>query len=232
MGALVDAEDILARYRRYRELTIKHHNDAIDRVATDTMLERARQLGLASGRTFTFDDEQEWPLVCDLALYTAPAGRSRAVDRHTKAALPKADGEEADVLRAMAAARYSLWKVERHHESTGVILTDTIRGDEVWLVDEAFGYVAKPGWIAAIRLLPVAAFYVTSGTMVPIDNEAIVRDLSDRLSWVRDRDKDRLSTDPRLPVAVYRAALQHGVLNRVRYRQMDEALPLPDMPPA
>ena len=57
-------------------------------------------------------------------------------------------------------------------------------------------------------------------------------DLSDRLSWVRDRDKDRLSTDPRLPVAVYRAALQHGVLNRVRYRQMDEALPLPDMPPA
>ena len=66
--------------------------------------------------------------------------------------------------------------------------------------------------------------------MVPIDNEAMVHNVAERLSWVRDRDKDRLSTNPRFPVAVYRAALQHGVLGRVRYRHMDEALPLPDMP--
>ena len=96
------------------------------------------------------------------------------------------------MLRAVAASRLFICKVERHHEITDVILSDLIRGDEVWLVDEAFGCVAKPGWINAMRLLPVAEFMITGGTLVPMDDEALVADVTDRLTWVKGSDKDRM----------------------------------------
>ena len=44
------------------------------------MLQQARRLGLAQGRTLILDDMEEMSYVFDLAIYTAPPRRSRAVD--------------------------------------------------------------------------------------------------------------------------------------------------------
>jgi len=45
------------------------------------MLERAKHLGLAYGRSVLAESEEEMTLVFDLAVHTAKPGRSRAIDR-------------------------------------------------------------------------------------------------------------------------------------------------------
>ena len=222
----MDANDILTRYRHLRRLSIKHHHEALRRVTTDTMLECARQVGLAAGRTFLIENENvEWPIIADLTLYTAAPGRSRGLDRHARAALPKADAEEARFLRAMCDARFSVWQVERHHDVSGVIMSDLLRGGEVWLVDEGFASVAKPGWMTAMRIAPVAEFFITCGVIVPTDQEIMETAIQDRLAWVRAGDLPRVVDDPRFAVAMYRTALEQGVAANVRYRDLSDPLP-------
>ena len=50
------------------------------------MLQQARRLGLAQGRTLILDDMEEMNYVFDLAIHTGPPGRSRAIDRYARSA--------------------------------------------------------------------------------------------------------------------------------------------------
>jgi hypothetical protein len=68
---------ILARYRQLREISKGHHHDILKFISGEGMLQQARRLGLAQGRTLILDDME----VFDLAIHTAPPGRSRAIDR-------------------------------------------------------------------------------------------------------------------------------------------------------
>jgi hypothetical protein len=71
---------VLARYRQLREISKKHHHDILKLISGDAMLQQARRLGLVQGRTLILDDMEEMSYVFDLAIYTAPPGRSRAID--------------------------------------------------------------------------------------------------------------------------------------------------------
>lgn len=46
------------------------------------LLNHARRLGLTQGKTLVLEDMDEMYYVYDLAIYTAPADRSRAIDRY------------------------------------------------------------------------------------------------------------------------------------------------------
>ena len=69
---------VLARYRQLREISKRHHHDILKLISGDAMLQQARRLGLAQGRTLILDDMEEMSYVFDLAIYTAPPRRSRA----------------------------------------------------------------------------------------------------------------------------------------------------------
>jgi hypothetical protein len=71
---------VLARYRQLREISKRHHHDILKLISGDAMLQQARRLGLAQGRTLILDDMEEMSYVFDLAIYTAPPRRSRAID--------------------------------------------------------------------------------------------------------------------------------------------------------
>ena len=66
------------------------------------MLQHARRLGLAHGKTLMLDSIDELPLAFDLAIHTAPVGRSRAIDRYARSAQFAQGSDEALVLGAMA----------------------------------------------------------------------------------------------------------------------------------
>ena len=82
------------------------------------------------------ESEHEMGLAEDLAIYLPRLGRSHPLDRYARAAGLAPDSDEAIVLEAMRHARFSLWRVERRHETAGLILRDLLRGEEIWLVDE------------------------------------------------------------------------------------------------
>jgi hypothetical protein len=127
--------EILTRYRRLRQISKEHHQAVLDIIAPGVVMDWAKRLGLTQGRTLVFESEHEMTLAEDLATYLPRPGRSHPLDRYARAAQFAPDAEGAIVLEAMRHACFSLWRVERRHETVGLILRDLLRGGEVRLVD-------------------------------------------------------------------------------------------------
>src|SRR5437588_4024692 len=152
METALNREEVLARYRQLRAISSRHHNSALEFLSRQTLLEHARHLGLLFRGTLVAESDEEMTLIFDMALYTANRGRSRALDRYAKAghAAPATDGGL--MLEAMRCARFSVWRIERMHQAAGVIVLDTLRETESWLVDEGLEASAEEGMCFAARL--------------------------------------------------------------------------------
>ena len=127
-------DEILQRYRHLRLISIGHHSGALKFLSRQAVLEHAKRLGLATGGMLVAESEAEMTLVFDLALYTAKERRSRALDRYARATKLPPGSDAARVLEAMRQARFSVWRINRRHETAGLIITDVLREAEVWLV--------------------------------------------------------------------------------------------------
>ena len=49
-------DEVLARYRHLREISKRHHSEALNLVSQDAILRHARRLGLALGKVLILDD--------------------------------------------------------------------------------------------------------------------------------------------------------------------------------
>lgn len=207
--------EVLDRYRCLRAISTRHHSGALGCLARPAILEQARHLGLAYGRTLVAESEEEMTLLFDLAIYTAKLGRSRAIDRYAKSVTVQPGSDEALTLEAMRQARFSLWRVERQHEAAGVIVADVLRNSETWLLDEGLTFSANPGMTVASRLCWPAKFAMTCGVIVPVNVELIEDALYDSAAWLSSADPQRLADDPRFATAIYRIAIATGIMDNV-----------------
>jgi hypothetical protein len=200
---------VLARYRQLREISKRHHHDILKLISGDAMLQQARRLGLAQGRTLILDDMEEMSYVFDLAIYTAPPRRSRAIDRYARSAQLTPGSDEALILG-------------RRHDAAGVIATDLFRRTDVWLVDIGLEASLEEGAMMATRLYTPEQFSMTAGVNVPFDL-ALIEDLYDalprRLGETRLTD---LIDDRRFAETIYRVALADGIMDRVTYQDPPE----------
>ncbi len=213
-------EEIIARYRQLRLISKEHHSRVVDSLAISAMLEQGRRIGLVEGKTFTVDSMDDLQLVMDLVIHTAPADRSRAIDRYARAAMPKPGSEEALVLNAMREARFSVYRVARRHEIAGVIVEDTMRKAELWLMDEGFEASAPDGYVMASRLYAPETFFMTAGINVPVD-PGMLLELYDAVPQLFQRKRlHEVADDRRFAEAVYRIALGSGVMRKVAYQDI------------
>jgi hypothetical protein len=104
---MMERREVLHRYRHLRAIGTHHHSAALKFLARPAIVEHARRLGLMTGQTLIADSMEELTLVFDLAIYTAKAGRSRAIDRYAKAAHLPSNTDEMSMLAAMCHARFS-----------------------------------------------------------------------------------------------------------------------------
>ena len=211
--------EVVDRYRGLRAASTHHHSGALGCLARQAVLEQAKHLGLACGQTLVAESEEEMTLLFDLAIYTAKQGRSRAIDRYAKSVMLQPGSDEALTLDAMCQARFSLWRIERRHEIAGVIVTDLLRDRETWLLDQGLAHSANPGMTVASRLCWPAEFAMTCGVIVPVDVELIEDAFSDSTAWLSYADPQRLADDPRFAAAIYRNAIQAGIMENVVYQE-------------
>src|SRR5262249_54233159 len=148
--------------------------------STGAMLQQARRLGLARGKTFILDDMDELIYVYDLVIHTASPGRSRAIDRYAKSLKSAPGSDETLVLDAMRAARFAILAVERRHEVAGLVAMDLLRRTKVWLVDVGLESSLADGGVIATRIYAPEGFAMTAGVNVPFD-PAMVLDLHSAL---------------------------------------------------
>src|SRR5215208_2169133 len=207
-------DEILQRYRHLRLISMGHHSGALAFVSKQAVLEHAKRLGLAVGSTLVAQSEAEMTLVFDLALYTAKERRSRALDRYARATPLPPGSDAARMLEAMRHARFSVWRIDRRHERAGLIITDVLREADVWLVDEQLEASAPQGLSFAGRICQPDRFAMSCGVVVPVYRELLEEVTRDLLAWRRG-DPERVAEDPRFALAIYRAAIDGGILNNV-----------------
>jgi len=208
---------IIDRYRRYRAVSTRHNSGAVKCLSSEALMEQARRLGIARGRTLILDTEDELALVFDLALYWRQGGRKRPLDRYAASQRLAPDSDEARVLDAMLAARFALIRVERRHPEAGLIVSDLIREEEFWLVDEGMESTAPIGLRMATRVYSPDEFHMAAGVFVPLAGLLLMSALERRPLLLR-MGLDEAVEDRRFAEAIYREAIRAGVMERVRFQ--------------
>src|SRR3954447_23276519 len=216
--------EILARYRRLRQISKEQHEAVLDIIAPEVLLDWARRLDLTVGKTVVLENDNEMTLPEDLAIYLPRLGRSHPLDRYARLARFAPGSDEAIVLAAMRRARFSLWHIERRHPITGLILRDLLRGEEIWLVDEAMEKNAPPGVEMAARLLQPESFAMTARIIVPLLPDLmtlpeVMKEVFTGAPALRSLRQDALAADPRFAIGIYRIAVATGAMGRVRLQR-------------
>jgi hypothetical protein len=216
-AAAISRGEVLARYRHLREISKRYHSEVLSFLSKDAVLHHARRLGLTQGKTLVLDDLEELNYAFDLAIYTAPTDRSRAIDRYARSARVAPGSDEALVLDAMCHARFAVVTIERRHEAAGLIVKDLFRQRELWLVDIGLESSVPDGSVLATRLYQLEAFSMTAGVNVPLDLERIT-DALDEVPQLLRKSHVAAVDDRRFAEAIYRVALADGVMQEIKYQ--------------
>jgi hypothetical protein len=92
--------EILARYRRLRQISKEQHEAVLDIIAADVLLDWAKRLDLTEGKAVVLENDNEMTLPEDLAIYLPRLGRSHPLDRYARVARFAPGSGEAIVLTA------------------------------------------------------------------------------------------------------------------------------------
>jgi hypothetical protein len=210
-------DDILARYRRLREISKRFHEEVLNCISRDRLLDHARRIGLAQGKTLLLEVMEEMYYVYDLAVYTAPADRSRAIDRYAKSAKFDAQSDERLMLDAMRASRFAILLIEQRHDTVGLIATDILRNSKVWLLDVGLESSMDDGELIATRLLTPGKFSMTAGVNVPFEIEMLEPICMQLPQRMGNSKLSQMADDRRFAEAVYKVGLAGGVMDRLAY---------------
>jgi hypothetical protein len=210
--------EILARYRRLRQVSKRQHEAVLDIIAPSVLLDWAKRLDMTEGKAVVLGNDNEMTLPEDLAIYLPRPGRSHPLERYNRVARFAPGSDEAIVLAAMRRARFSVWRIERRHPTTGLILRDLLRGDE------AMENNAPPGMEMAARLLQPESFAMTARIIVPLLPDLmtlpeVMEEVFTRAPALRRLRGDALARDPRFAIGFYRAAVAAGAMDRVIFQR-------------
>src|SRR5271166_2957545 len=122
----------------------------------------------------------------------------------------------------MLAARFVLIRVERRHPQMGLIVSDLMREEEFWLVDEGMESTAPVGFKLATRVYSPEDFHMAAGVFVPLTGGVLMGAFARRPLLSR-MDLNEAAEDRRFAEAIYREAIQAGVMERVRFQDPPES---------
>jgi hypothetical protein len=210
-------ENILARYLHLREISKELHHEVLKSIPDDSLLNQARRLGLAQGKTLLLDNEDEIYYVYDLTIYTAPPDRSRAIDRYARSARFETQSDERLMLNAMLKSQFAMLLIEGHHDTAGLIATDILRNSKVWLIDIGLESSLDDGQFVATRLLTPGPFSMTAGASVPFEIDMLKPVCMLLPQRIGNSKLSRIAEDRRFAEAVYRMGLADGVMDRFAY---------------
>jgi hypothetical protein len=211
--------EILDRYRKLRAISVTHNSGAMNRLTHDALIEQARRLGIVRGRTLLLNTADELSLVSDLLVHARHPGRKRPLDRYASSQRFSPGSEEALVLDAMVAARFAILRVKARHPEAGLIMTDAIREEEFWLVDEGMEQSAPNGYSMATRVFSPQDFHMTAGVAIPLTRPLLASALASTPVLGRMAMREAVD-DRRFAEALYREAMRSGATERVRFQEL------------
>jgi len=210
--------EVLARYHRLRQIGKHHHTEVLEFLPRDAIFQHARHLGLTRGKTVVLDSPEQLNFAADLAIYTAPVDRSRAIDRYANAARSPRGSEEARMLEVMRKARFAILQAQRRHPIVGLIVRELTGQTDLWLVDEGLEQTLPSGASFATRIFSPRPFVMTAGVGVPLSRKTLRRVIESKPALLRKAPSD-VYQDRRFAEAVWRCAIDDDTTGRVIFRE-------------
>lgn len=130
----------------------------------------------------------------DYCLYEMRSRGRTAIDRLLIAHPPVDDSPQAYVLKAMQAARFSVFAVESTEPGTGAYIADIFTGEPRFVADVGLSSTFRSGVVFCFHALAFEDFSMTSGAMLPMgifpDDDAGQRDYIDTVAKILRPDED------------------------------------------
>ncbi len=177
----------------------------------------ARELDLLGAGTAGSRTDGENTILGDHALYDWPAEGPSTVQQRLRSLPLPGSAEVEEVRRAMAAAAFTLLRVEDTRPGEGLVVRDLVADRRLPVADRGMSR-AGVGTCLAGRLLPFARYAMLSGAAFPLPKNLCEGMADAYLQNQRDLpDASEAETRRGFSVAIHRYAFEHGHTAGIRY---------------
>ena len=165
-----------ARYARYAPIRRRILTEASKRIPLASVASQARALSLWDGKQVRPADEMQLAAVFDLGVLDPVGEHHRAIERQAKADPPPPGSEEDRMLRALASARFGLFRLLGQRPEGGVAAEAFPGAEPVVIWDNHLMRGRAPGALIGARLaFPDEDLAMTCGTAISLDSRAVER---------------------------------------------------------
>lgn len=155
-------------YRQIREAGRALNLSLAKQLPKSAVQECGKKLGLFKAGTLILNNEDEIAILYDYAFYHHRRTDRNLIERYLRNAEAAPGSIEAELLQGMANSYYSLFRMDEVRSGQGALLRDLLTDESLELMDKGLGDTGIPGIILAGRILPLADFNMSSGTMIPL----------------------------------------------------------------
>ena len=200
----------------------QHQNAAVKTISRTILRKCARMFDLLDGDTLLLESDSELTILMDFCIYSHRHRRTTLMAKYLAKLPPPQDADEMLLREAMAQPRYSMYRIEKIIQGSGLHVRDLVRGDSLFLVDEALGKSLKAGAILGGRLIPLPGYWITTGACFPLSEEVVedVEEVFLPVLKVTEGDVPSLSAEAEeeLATVVIGAAMNDGTTSMVKYQ--------------
>ena len=231
--AVLDYEDIAARYLRMRKAGFELNKILPRYVSKEGLQATARKLGIWRKGMLVFDNEDEASVLFDQAIHGYFTDGTNAVDRYLADHPPEPESDQQAVLAANRRSFYSLFQVEGIVPQVGVHVDDLLHDRRYFMADVGFSQTAVKGAVLAAWVLPFEDFLMTSGAPLPVDADTLANII--QLPALNQPERIKNLSKPEMAdvaAAIIHLCIKSHSSRGVYYQGLDEAAPTDGTQPA
>ncbi len=158
----------LLRYQTLRRLGRAYNVSLIKQLPASALPEAAKKLGLTKAGTIVINQDDEIAIAYDYCLHHHRPAASSIIDRTRENNPPEQDSDEWVYLKALSAARFSLFRILEILPHEGARLMNLLTETPQSIMDMSLSSTATPGTILAGRILDFDDFSMSSGSLIPV----------------------------------------------------------------
>jgi len=208
-------------YQRLRVILRQHQNAAVKTISGFTFRKCAKTFGMLDGNKLMLESESELTILMDFCIYSHRQKRT-LMEKYLAKLPPTDDADEKVVREAMSQSRYSMYRIEKIIQGSGLHVHDLVRGNRLFLVDETLSKTLKTGALLGGRLIPLPGYWITTGACFPLSEEVVedVEEVFLRALKMTEGDVSSLSAEAEeeLAAVVIGAAMEDGTTSMVDYQ--------------
>jgi hypothetical protein len=197
------------------------HDTLTDRLDSSVVHLCAKKLGLSHKGEVVLGAPQEMNVLYDYTLHEHRPDGLNAIERFVKESPPVEGSDEALILNALLAAKFSVFEVTRIEPLLGVELRDIVRETTLFMVDYALSLTATTDMWCAGNYLALPEFNMFTGAFLPVDDAVVEEALHRRAKFAATAGGTLKDLTPQqqteLATTVIRMALRHGAGEMVGY---------------